>query len=120
MVNGREVAQLPEVEPDVLPVTLASDALVEEHAIGRELEVVRLVGERLAGVLLWAQVERHTFGPQVIDLLIDGELGLPRSNASIVTGHFPSCPYLHIVRPPSRQTAACRLRAQGFGTACSC
>ena len=92
VVDGREVLQVPEVEPHVLAVVFSTDAPVEECAVGRELEVVRLVGERLAGVLLRAKVERHALGLQVLDLLVDGELGLPRPDADIISCHFHSHP----------------------------
>ena len=83
---------MPEVEACVLAVALAADALVEERAVGRELEVVGLVAKRLAGILLRAQAERHALGLQVLDLLVDGELGLPRPNADITSCHPSSYP----------------------------
>ena len=68
---------MPEVEPGIFAVVGASDSLGEEHAVRREAEVVVLLGEDARGLFLVAQLEGHAFGFQMLDLLLDGELGFP-------------------------------------------
>ena len=68
---------MPEVEPGVLAVVSASDALGKEHAVCGESEVVVLLGEDARGFFLVAQLEGYALGFQVLYLLLDGELGLP-------------------------------------------
>ena len=77
LVDFCEVNKVSEVEPRVLAVALAADALWEEHAVRREPEVVVLLGQDARGLSLVAQVEGHAFGLQVPYLLLDGELRLP-------------------------------------------
>ena len=50
--------EVPEVEADVLAVALAPDALLEQRAVGGNLEVIGLVLQVLGGFRLAAQGER--------------------------------------------------------------
>ena len=75
-VKRCERPQVAEIEVDVLPVALAADALVEQDAVGCQLEVVGAVGEVGGGLVLGAEVERDALRFEVGNLLVNCEHGL--------------------------------------------
>ena len=58
-VEPRKIAQLCEVEVDVLPVALSANVLVEQLAVGDYPEELALVGQIGGCLFLVAEVERH-------------------------------------------------------------
>ena len=68
---------MPEIEPGVLAVSRPAHALGEQRAVGGEPEVVVLAGQDSRGFRFGAQLEGDALPPQVLDLLLYCEDGLP-------------------------------------------